>query len=326
MRAHGSVKSSDVVIGRDVCELFPLLLARISKKPFVTDLGGFMFPQLASGGSRGIVSLLRILPIAILEMVTLRLSSHVIVSCSEDEMNLRRIFKLDAARIDVVENGVDFAEFLPRKENRKNIRAKLGVRGKDLLVVFVGNLMAPHNFTAAKFIVKGLAPATESRVHFLIVGPHGDLPPEWQRSDRVRFTGFVPSVAPYVNASDICIAPLFSGAGMKTKTLAYLACGKPILMTKEAATGLALVDGRDAVICDMGSMPGLLTHLAVNGRLRLQLGMNAFAAGRKLDWSLRAAKFRNVLEKVVIMTHACNPTSDIKHSSHTAECDVDGQV
>ena len=47
----------------------------------------------------------------------------------------------------------------------------------------------------------------------------------------------------YINAADICIAPLTGGSGTKIKTLAYMACEKVSVATPMAMEGIANYKG-----------------------------------------------------------------------------------
>jgi glycosyltransferase involved in cell wall biosynthesis len=59
----------------------------------------------------------------------------------------------------------------------------------------------------------------------------------------VRVVGEVPDVRPYVLAADMAIAPLQIARGIQNKVLEALACGKPVIATEQAATGIDCQDG-----------------------------------------------------------------------------------
>lgn len=54
----------------------------------------------------------------------------------------------------------------------------------------------------------------------------------------VIFTGFIEDLSFILEVSDICIAPLRVGAGIKTKVLEYIAYDKPIVTTPIGIEGI----------------------------------------------------------------------------------------
>ncbi|MEM0328473.1 MAG: glycosyltransferase family 4 protein [Thermoproteota archaeon] len=54
-------------------------------------------------------------------------------------------------------------------------------------------------------------------------------------------------MTPFLDISDVCIAPLRVGAGVKTKILTYMIYGKPIVTTPVGIQGIN-VDKMDSVI------------------------------------------------------------------------------
>jgi glycosyltransferase involved in cell wall biosynthesis len=237
--------------------------------------------------------------VAIMERIVLPMSTGVIVSCREDKHDLQRVLDIDGLKISLVEDGVDEEEFHPSIEEGRKTKAELGLSNKCVMIAFVGNLQTVHNFEAATNIVERVsALVPEDFVRFIIVGPHGILPEHWYDNERVRFTGYVPRVGPYVNAADICIAPLTSGSGMKTKVLAYLACCKPIITTPQGAQGLDLRHGHDAIICELPEFPSWIQRLATTSSLRENLSRNLAQTSRNLSWEMRARTYRDVLRKV----------------------------
>ncbi|MFZ4083166.1 MAG: glycosyltransferase, partial [Pirellula sp.] len=59
----------------------------------------------------------------------------------------------------------------------------------------------------------------------------------------VRLIGPVPDVRPYVLAADFSIAPLQIARGIQNKVLESLSCGRPVIATEHAATGIAKMPG-----------------------------------------------------------------------------------
>jgi glycosyltransferase involved in cell wall biosynthesis len=63
----------------------------------------------------------------------------------------------------------------------------------------------------------------------------------------VNLVGEVPDVRPYVLAAQIAIAPLQIARGVQNKVLEALACGKPVVASPQAATGIECSGGMSVV-------------------------------------------------------------------------------
>lgn len=65
--------------------------------------------------------------------------------------------------------------------------------------------------------------------------------------------GEVPSAAAFAEESQVMVAPLISGSGMRIKIVEAMALGKVVLSTTIGAEGIACTDGRDILIADTPS-------------------------------------------------------------------------
>ena len=66
----------------------------------------------------------------------------------------------------------------------------------------------------------------------------------------VEVTGPVPDVGPLFRAAAVYAAPLRVGGGVRLKILEAFAHGAPVVSTRLGAEGIALTDGRDALLAD----------------------------------------------------------------------------
>lgn len=106
-------------------------------------------------------------------------------------------------------------------------------------LVFVGNLAAKHNRRAAQWILDELAPRASGRFEILFVGPGSDTLCIGERLEgSVARLGVVDDLSQVISPTDIGIAPLAAGAGVKTKMLDYLSLGCRIVATPAALEGL----------------------------------------------------------------------------------------
>jgi glycosyltransferase involved in cell wall biosynthesis len=119
--------------------------------------------------------------------------------------------------------------------------------------LFVGNFRHGPNVDAALFLVGDVWP----RVRAVLPGARltlaGGAPPPEVRAlagDGVEVTGWVPAMAPLLDAARVSVAPLRFGAGVKGKIGEALAHGLPVVTTTIGGEGMDLVDGEHALVAD----------------------------------------------------------------------------
>lgn len=202
-----------------------------------------------------------------LERFAIKMSDVIItVSESEKEFVIKE-YKAPETKVFVVPNIVEPPRKVP-KEVAEGLRGKLGLKNK-IVVTFVGNLESVQNADAVEYIINELAPwfwKKRRDVVFLIIGRGKDrfkcdLP-------NVVFTGFVKELGPYLVMSDICIAPLRVGAGIKTKIIEYLAYGKTVITTPIGIEGLEnFINPNIVHICSIEAFKDVLYEVISKGML-----------------------------------------------------------
>lgn len=159
-------------------------------------------------------------------------------SISETDRQLAiRYFKARPQKIIYTPYQVDRSIFKPDKTAYIKIRSQLSLKGEPI-ILFFGTLDYKPNLEAVRIIHQIIAPRIykkNSRVKFLIVGKN---PPKDVVAPNIIFTGLVPRIEDYINASDLVIVPLISGGGIRTKILESLACGKIVISTPLGAEGI----------------------------------------------------------------------------------------
>jgi glycosyltransferase involved in cell wall biosynthesis len=124
--------------------------------------------------------------------------------------------------------------------NKHEIRDALRLPEDRLVVAFVGGMSYGPNREAAEIIAYRIRPKVQELgcdPLFLLIGQ--DPSKELSRLRSIKLTGYVDSVAPYLLAADLCIAPIYRGGGVKLKTLHCMAAGKPVIATHKAVEGTA---------------------------------------------------------------------------------------
>jgi sugar transferase (PEP-CTERM/EpsH1 system associated) len=141
----------------------------------------------------------------------------------------------------VVPTGVDTSYFHP---------APSVASSREL--VFTGSMDWLPNEDAMLYFCREILPlirAEEPGVRLSIVGRAPT--PAVKRlasDDRIRVTGRVDDVRPYVEAAAVYVVPLRIGGGTRLKIFEAMAMGKAVVSTKAGAEGLPIVNGEHLVI------------------------------------------------------------------------------
>lgn len=155
--------------------------------------------------------------------------------------HIHKLYNVPKKRIAVVPNGANTELFKPM--DRETCTRELGLDPDKQYICFTGNL-APwqglmHMVDAMPQILKEMANAV-----LLIVGGGKEKVAlekrtgELKLKDNIIFTGWVDyeKVPIYINASDVCVAPLAEGrersGSSAIKIYEYLACGKPVIASR----------------------------------------------------------------------------------------------
>ncbi len=164
--------------------------------------------------------------------------SDVHLVCSAiDAQRLRRI--VPGAAIRVIPNGVDLEYFSPSRVDSVPVEKSL---------IFAGRLNWYPNILAIRFLLDEVWPmltSADPAISLVLVGksPPRDLEMHFSASKRVKFTGFVPDVRPYLKSATVYVCPVFDGGGTKLKILDAMAMGCAIVAHPIACEGIEVQDG-----------------------------------------------------------------------------------
>jgi polysaccharide biosynthesis protein PslH len=200
-----------------------------------------------------------------------------------------------AARVDIVDNGVDSAYFRPNGKPRNPNR-----------LLFLGSLDWRPNLDALRLLLDRIFPQVRAKVpaaRLLIVGrkPPNALVRQVQACPGAELHADVDDVRPFLHQCGAMVVPLRIGGGSRLKILEALAAECPVISTRIGAEGLRLVAGRHFVETD--SVDGLATAI-VEHIDRPQVNHEMARRGRQAvvgqyDWSGLSAKLESIwLEQV----------------------------
>jgi glycosyltransferase involved in cell wall biosynthesis len=150
-------------------------------------------------------------------------------------------------------------------------------------VVLTGKMSYHANVTAAMQLVDDIMPRVWQRRPDVEVVIAGSAPARGVRqlarrhAPRVRVTGYVPDLRPYLRAAAVAAAPLAYGAGIQNKVLEAMACATPVVASPQASAALRARPGTDIWLADEpADFAQALLHLLDQPATRRALG----AAGR----------------------------------------------
>jgi glycosyltransferase involved in cell wall biosynthesis len=123
----------------------------------------------------------------------------------------------------------------------------------DLRLLFVGGFAHVPNVDAINFFCADVWPLVRRQLPTATLAVVGSHPPpavqKWAGSG-IEILGYVPDLDSIFASSDVSIAPLRFGGGVKGKVGEAMAVGLPVVSTAVGVEGMGIVDGVHALIAD----------------------------------------------------------------------------
>ncbi len=183
------------------------------------------------------------------ERLGARADATVLISKAEAALYRSRLTDPASVKIEVIGNGIDAQYFDPAATVPQ---PELAHR-KGPHFVFTGQMDYRPNEQAALWVIESLLPVLCARLPeamFHVVGrnPTAKLSAH-HGAPGVHVWGEVPDVRPFLAAADAVLAPLLIARGVQNKVLEAMAMAKPVVLTLDAATGIAADDGAHWLVC-----------------------------------------------------------------------------
>lgn len=219
------------------------IVGLLRRRPFVYDVQDIWPESAIASGFLRPGRFVRWL--SVLERLVYGWADHLLVVTEGAKENLRGK-GVRAGKITVVPHWYDDHELrLTRPDARNEVRAREGWEGR-FVVMFAGNQGMMQGLDTIIKACVGFPPGSDLLVVFVGDGSDRerleDLAREYAVEDRVRFVGRQPSSAmgSYFAAADALLVHLRSSALsamiIPSKTIAYFAAGKPIVMANIGAS------------------------------------------------------------------------------------------
>jgi len=213
------------------------------------------------------------------ERLGARADATALISEAEAKLYRGRLTAPGKVNVQVIGNGIDAAYFDPA--GTLPHPAITGLPGPHF--TFTGQMDYRPNEQAALWVIEALMPRLRARFPqavFHVVGrnPTARLMAH-HGTPGVQVWGEVPDVRPFIAAADAVLAPLLIARGVQNKVLEAMAMAKPVVLTPEAATGIAARDGVDWLVCqpDPDAMTARLADLLTGTATSARIGAAARA-------------------------------------------------
>lgn len=173
-----------------------------------------------------------------------RRAKRVIAVSDADASTMRREYGVQD--VAAVPTGVDLEYFKRPGQLVPDLKST-----SDL--VFVGSMDWMPNSEGIRWFVREVFPLIlkkRPQTTFAIVGrkPPADI--DAMTNERIKVTGTVPDVRPYLWGSQVSIVPLRIGGGTRLKIYEAMAASVPVVSTRVGAEGLEIEDGGNIAIAD----------------------------------------------------------------------------
>ena len=173
-------------------------------------------------------------------------------------------------------------------------------------VLFTGSMDWMPNEDAVAYFAEAILPGVARempQVTLSIVGrnPTPSVLALPQRYPRVRVTGTVPDVRPYLESARVFVVPLRIGGGTRLKIFEAMAMEKAIVTTSVGAEGLPVRDGEHLLIADTpDSFAEAVARLLRDPTFAAALGARAAELVRsRFGWQRAAEQFADICMRTV---------------------------
>ena len=228
------------------------------------------------------------------ERAQCRRFDHVVAVSPEDVAWFVREYGVRGASH--VPTGVDTGYFRPTRTSSVDANG----------VLFTGSMDWMPNEDAVTYFADAILPRVEAEVPGVtlsIVGrnPSPSVLALAPRHPRIRVTGTVPDVRPYLEEAGVFVVPLRIGGGTRLKIFEAMAMEKAIVTTSVGAEGLPVRDGEHLLIADTPeAFAAAVTRLLRDPDYAAALGTRAAELVRsRFGWDQAAEQFADICMRTV---------------------------
>jgi polysaccharide biosynthesis protein PslH len=205
-----------------------------------------------------------------------------------------------AERLAVITTGVDIDYFSP------NFHAE-----EENTLVFTGSMDWMPNEDGIFYFTQEILPLIARQIPSVKLTVVGRKPSRRlqtlasQNSERVKLTGWVEDVRPYLAKGAVCIVPLRVGSGTRLKIFEAMSMAKAVVSTTIGAEGLPVKQGSEVFLADTPEQFADQTvQLLRDANLRHDVGLAArHLVEARYSWASVAQTFTEALHRVAPGKH-----------------------
>jgi glycosyltransferase involved in cell wall biosynthesis len=171
------------------------------------------------------------------------------ISLAVSEIDAIHFEKIYGIKPSILPNGVDIEKFAAVSETQiVNVKRKYNLNGR--IVLFMGLPSFKPNKEAIDFLINKVFPMVVKEfpeAELAIIGGKLRVKKDWLINP-----GTIPfeEIPAFIKASEVCVAPIFSGSGTRLKILEYMAASKPVVSTTKGAEGIAVASNKSLMIAE----------------------------------------------------------------------------
>jgi sugar transferase (PEP-CTERM/EpsH1 system associated) len=173
-------------------------------------------------------------------------------------------------------------------------------------IVFTGSMDWMPNEDAVIYFAESILPSIARAapdVSLSVVGrnPTKKLLALAEQNRRIRVTGRVDDIRPYVARAAAFVVPIRVGGGTRLKIFEAMAMAKPVVSTTVGAEGLPVRDGRELLIADdPEDFARAVVRVLSDAHLARRIGEQAHAyVNEQYGWGGAASAFAKICERAV---------------------------
>jgi sugar transferase (PEP-CTERM/EpsH1 system associated) len=243
------------------------------------------------------------------EKSSVQQADHVLTVSETDRDIFARTIQPE--KMTVIPTGVDLDYFQPGKAEEEQPSS----------MVFTGSMDWTPNEDAIFYFADQVFPRILTEVpeaQLWVVGrnPGGKLQALAAANSRIKITGTVDDIRPYIRRSNVYVVPLRIGGGTRIKIFEAMASGKAVVSTTIGAEGLPIRHGRDLILADEpAEFARSVVSLIRNPKERDDLGRAArLLVEQKYGWAAAADTLYEALARAA--------QKPIQNSSHGLRSEI----
>jgi glycosyltransferase involved in cell wall biosynthesis len=197
--------------------------------------------------------------------------------------------------------GREDAAWVPTGVDTNYFSQPLETSGPSSDLIFLGSMDWLPNIDGATWLAAEILPRIWARRPETTVALVGRRPAKQiarlAQDRRIRVSGTVEDVRPWLRGARISIVPLRIGGGTRLKIYEAMAAGIPVISTATGAEGLEVTPGEDIVVAETpGDFASRCLSLLEDDGLRRDLARQALARVRaRHDWDIVTRRFESYL-------------------------------